>query len=601
VQFACDSPTSNRAEEKDMKFRSVLSVFALSLVPLFGAFAQGCVVDDAEQSENITQISDYEMNLAAANTIWPDQVPIAKAEDAYTALVKVGDKTIPAPTHLFGEIVNIIPYSNEDGVTDASGATFKYGDQEVAKVFKPGDIGIGLKSHRQQHRVVDLNASDASAMKEDFKLQDTHIELVVGVEKAEHGKAGAITLNNPQNYENGRFGDAGYAPIFLRPEYPAYAKSKAAEYQANSLIALLGFNAVTNFPGDYNGGDPLGARNPEKLREYVDQMVRAIGGDETAREWFAAEENQVYCAELAFLALSAGIIVPINAATMVPRVGQAAWDKFAEQVTIHNRGVDEFQSTGNISDQNLSNFVKFNENKLSRLIRVTLAADSLKPMAQLAPNKTEAAKLLAYRPMTMADIVRQFMRTHLPRKQLGESLAPVQGAVLAKMKPGLIESMGMDQLPASDPKRVAVEQLFDKIVAVVKKKHTSYDAFQTALEPLMQQANAAVGPRGDSGEGLFTPPSLFHVVAQGNHLGGLLGLQYEGHGVHVSAVQKKNLPEPEPEPTPTDDIPTNVSCAAAASGAQNACGGQAPGGCWCDAGCATYGDCCADKTNVCGQ
>ncbi len=29
------------------------------------------------------------------------------------------------------------------------------------------------------------------------------------------------------------------------------------------------------------------------------------------------------------------------------------------------------------------------------------------------------------------------------------------------------------------------------------------------------------------------------------------------------------------------------------------CGGQAPTGCWCDAGCVWFGDCCADKVAVC--
>ncbi|RMF76585.1 MAG: hypothetical protein D6738_01095 [Acidobacteria bacterium] len=30
------------------------------------------------------------------------------------------------------------------------------------------------------------------------------------------------------------------------------------------------------------------------------------------------------------------------------------------------------------------------------------------------------------------------------------------------------------------------------------------------------------------------------------------------------------------------------------------CGTQAPGGCWCDSACSFYGDCCPDKTSVCG-
>jgi hypothetical protein len=30
------------------------------------------------------------------------------------------------------------------------------------------------------------------------------------------------------------------------------------------------------------------------------------------------------------------------------------------------------------------------------------------------------------------------------------------------------------------------------------------------------------------------------------------------------------------------------------------CGGQAPGGCWCDNACTRFGDCCSDKAQICG-
>ena len=30
------------------------------------------------------------------------------------------------------------------------------------------------------------------------------------------------------------------------------------------------------------------------------------------------------------------------------------------------------------------------------------------------------------------------------------------------------------------------------------------------------------------------------------------------------------------------------------------CGSQAPGGCYCDSACSFYGDCCSDKTSICG-
>jgi len=68
-------------------------------------------------------------------------------------------------------------------------------------------------------------------------------------------------------------------------------------------------------------------------------------------------------------------------------------------------------------------------------------------------------------------------------------------------------------------------------------------------------------------------------------------MQYEGHGVHVSAVKK--IPTgTAPTPTPVDEIPAATSCSAS-------CGKQAPGGCWCDATCAQYGDCCDDQEQVC--
>jgi hypothetical protein len=565
---------------------------------VLGANVTGCAADDtASQSDDVTEMSDYEMNLDAANALWPDQVPIAKPADAWTALVKVGEQTIPAPTHLFGDVINIIPYSDQDGVTDATGAAIAYGDQEVAKVFKPGELGIGLKMHRPEKRFVDLNAAEASSMKEDFKLQDTHIEIIVGVEQAEHGAPGAITLNNPQTYENGRFGTAHYSLVFLRPEYPEYAGARVPDYEANARLALVGFNAATDFPGDYNGGDPLGPRNPDMVRTYVDQMVMAMAGDAAAQAWFEQDENLVYCAELAFLALSAGVIQPLNATSMVPRVGQETWDAFVAEVDKHNKGVDEFQASGTISEENLSNFVKLNDNKRVQLVRLELAPEDLVPLAQLSPDPASYGQLLAYQPMTMSDIVEQFMRTHIPREVLGEALAPVQGAVLAKMKPGLLETMGMNQMPETDPRRVAVEQLFDQIVQVVGTPYDSYGAFREAIQPYLLQARSITGPRDDTGTGLFTPPSLFHVAAQGKHTG-ILTLQYEGHGVHFSVAQKKSTVDP--APTPVQDIDQHVSCTYAPDGVEgNSCGQQAPGGCWCDAACAEYGDCCGDYAGVC--
>jgi len=529
-------------------------------------------------------VSPYVADVGKMNAIWPGSPAMQKVEDAYTVLVDLGTAKFPAPTHLFGAPVNVIPYSNDDGVVDAAGKNQARGDAGVAKAYPRGVVGYAIKHHRPEHRVLSPNDIQAN-MKEQVKLQDTHIEIVVGVSR--DGEAGAVTLNNPQTYEQGFFGTPQYSMVFVKPEWPSYldaAKIKAFNDNVRTMIAA--FNTVSNFPGDYNGGDPLAANNVDKLREHVKQMVLAVTGDTAAQEFFKDPKNLIYCAELAFVGTSAGLHFPLNDTTMVPLVGQGPWDAFKAEVDKHNQG-------------QASAFTTLNKNTRVKYVDLSLAPNELKAMPAYAPNAAAESKKLAWSPMTMADLLQQFLRTHVPREQLGEQLAPVQGALLEQMKPGILEAMAMDQLPATDPKRQAVEQLFDQLVAVVKKSYGSYAEFQAALEPLMVKARQMTGPRDDSGTGFFVPPSLLHVVAQGKHPGGLIGLKYVGHGIHWSAV---SLPATPPPTEPGDNgslnaVPENnpysKSC-------RSSCGGSSPdGSCWCDNQCAQYGDCCSDRAQVC--
>jgi hypothetical protein len=358
-------------------------------------------------------------------------------------------------------------------------------------------------------------------------LQDTHISVVVGVNR--NGQPGAITVNNPQYYENGRFGNAFYTPIFVRPVYPRYLNAgQLAAFNDNLRTVLIGFNAVTHVTErDYNGADPLAANTVEKVRRHTAMMVRAIAGDPDGAKFFKEPDHQVYCSELAFLAASAGVIVPLNAKTMAPMVGEEVWKRFVQEVNAHNAG-------------KTSAFTRDNANRLVRLVRLTLAPEDLEPGGQYAAAEDRAAELqrLAFRPMTMSDMIEHFLRTHVPREQLGEQLAPAQGALLARMKPALLQSLGLEQLPPTDGRRKAAEALLDWIVAVVSKPHASYEEFRKEIAPVLAEARRAVGPLGDEGAGLFTPPSLFHVVAEGKHAGGVLGLEYVGHGLHFSTVRR---------------------------------------------------------------
>jgi|GEM_PF-589272 len=490
----------------------------------------GCVgkCDDASDGEGGEEEEAivYQADVDALNAEWPAPAsgrPMQSVEDAFRVEVNLGGQAIVADTHLFGSDVVVIPYDNSDNATDVDGEPVGRGDAVIAEYYPRGEIGIAVKHHRPEYRFLNLAEANAAQMKEDFKLQDTHIEIVVGVER--NGQPGAITLNNPQSYEDGRFGTSDYPMIFLRPQYPEYlSEEEQAMFRDNIRTMTLAFNAVSNFPGDYNGGDPLATSTPEKVREHVAQMVRAIAGDQDARDWFRDPAHQIYCAELAHVAFSAGLIVPLNADNVVPLVGQETWDLFVAEVEKQD-------------NREPSAFTDLNDNDEAQWVDVTLAPDNLQPASAYAAPGSGAEDKIAFQPMTMADIVVGFMSTHIPRDVMGEATAPVQAAVLSQMKPGLLEAMSMDQIPEEDPRRQAIDALFEQLVTTVGTEFESYSAFQAALEPLLNQARSITGPRDDTGTGLFVPPSLMHLVAQGRFTDGFMGLQYVGHGLHWSLVR----------------------------------------------------------------
>ncbi|RLB54678.1 MAG: hypothetical protein DRJ42_08515, partial [Deltaproteobacteria bacterium] len=426
-------------------------------------------------------IPRYEADMAALNRNWSGVVPMETVEDAYRVRVQLGDQVLVADTHLFGSDVNVIPYDDGDSAVDVDGNMIGAGDAVIARYFPPGEVGIAVKHHRPEHRSLSLEGSSADDMKEDFKLQDTHIEIVVGVMR--NGQPGAVTMNNPQDYQQGRFGNANYSMMFLRPAYPAFLNAEQqVSFRDNVRTMLLGFNAVSNFPGDYNGGDPLAANSPEKVREHSAQMVRAISGDEDARAWFRDPAHQVYCAELAHVSFSAGLIMPLNADTFVPLVGQPTWDAFVAELEKHQAG-------------EASAFTDLNSNDQAMMVEGTLAPADLMPVADYAPVGNPAARQIAFQPMTMADIVESFMATHIPRDVMGEGVAPIQAAVLTQMKPGLLESMAMDQVPETDPRRQAVEAVWTQVLGVVGTSYADYDEFRANLAPVMDAARMLTGPR----------------------------------------------------------------------------------------------------------
>lgn len=465
----------------------------------------------------------YRVDLERAREVWPEGPAIARSEDLFGLQVEVGDESHWIGTHLFGEPPRIIPYHDDDGVVNAAGNPVARGDQVLARYFPPGAIGFAIRHHRPRYRELVAGDTPSPAVKDEIRLRDTHLEVLVGVLR--DSQPGVITLNSPQAYENGRFGGADYPMIFVEPVFPDFlTPAQVQAFRDNIRTYLLAFNAVLRFPVRYLGGDPLSARSPDDVRNNADMAVRAIAGDVEAQQFFARTENRLYCSEMAHLASSAGLLVPLNARTLVPLVGEDAWRRFVGQVEAHDQALP-------------STFTELNRNPFAQLVEAALAPEDLEPVPAYSPRKLEDSEQLAFRPMTMADLVEQFVRVFLPRERLGEKTAPAQAQLLRLVKPGVLEAMALDRLSAEDPRRSAVSALYDRIVAAVGMPDLDYQSFRTRLQPLLEEARWLVVDA--SGEGLYVPPSLLHLAAQGQWSGGLLRVRYVGHGMHYSLV----LPE----------------------------------------------------------
>lgn len=522
---------------------------------------------DLEKMAQHYQVVDAQGNETGINGPKPESV-----EDMYRVFTVLSPQlTMASDRHLFGEEFTVIPYHNEDNVRSANGKSVARGDAAVAAHFKPGQIGIGLKMHGPETRVLNLGEAAASDdMKEHFKLQDTHIEVVVGVENRD-GSPGVVTLNSPQNYEEGRLGSANssvmdgthYGMIFLRPRYPdRLSDAQIALYEANIRGMLLGFNAVAEFPGDYNGGDPLAVHTVEKLRQHVVMMVKAVVGDEQARAFFRDPATMLYCAEFAFVSLSAGMVVPLNHDTIEDlrgpqgeQVTSEEWAQFVDYMKKHNAG----QPTP---------FTELNGNVHAAAVRVAEPGelDNLKP----------AGEALAFKPFTIANILDEFVKLYFPRRDGSAHnlvAAKAQEAVLKGLIPGLLDTMGIsaddentlkEQARAVremidngahglEPRLAAIEAGVAKIraaqqefghtmstaIAIVREQSfPTYEDFRVELEDkVIRRAEKFVrDERDESGKGLFAPPSLFHVLAQGDGNEGILDMKYVGHGIHWSMV-----------------------------------------------------------------
>ncbi len=401
---------------------------------------------------------------------------------------------IKSDFHLFGkeeDQVNLISYDNEDGIYN----------NDLIKEMKNRRVAISIKHHVPKPLTDNI---------ERMKLQATHMQLVIRSEN------NVFTLNNPQSYEDGLFGNENYPMTFMKLKYPkSLNEEQISQYEDNIVTWAAICNTYTKFPQDYNGGDELSIMNKDSLYTYGNQLLKALVGDGDALRWLTKPENHLYCAEYGVMALSLGINFPLNESY----VSSALLDSVKKEIKKRN-------------------FLIHNANPNIDCLNLITPSNELKSFYDLGYVSKDSFfdGALAIKPFLISDMIMAFIKYSVPRGEQGEDLGKYQVMLLEQSKNYISKFLPQEAL---DSNVSNIPILLDEIKKVLADIHSSYDEFNSFLSPYLEKLNDEV-KKYSSSSNVFMPPHAY-LVRLHEELEApredILKLDYLGHGLHSSIVK----------------------------------------------------------------
>ncbi len=470
-------------------------------------------------------------------------------------------------------------------------------------------------------------ATNEKQNKEMMKLYDHHIQLWVCVDDGQGNTRlvtlnnptnyakDSQSLDGSAFSQKGVYGGLGtraYTNIFFRFNYGQQQAGLERAFNDNIRSWAVIFNSISWFPSDYDGNDPLRAYSPKTVREHAAMAVHAVINTAGARAWWTGQKaNYLYCAEYAHLAAAAGLAVPLNEQSIVglkapgfPTITSAMWAKFSQQIlTGQARDGRHYIDTKNRTNSG-EGWGMTNPIRRGVIARIPLSeapadlqafetyVDDGNRQAAGCGLGEDAAACLAFNPMTSADMVRYFLATFIPRYPVynvpqqqraaqEQAIGQLQANVLFSMREGLFQAV-VDERMDSATKQQVRAGIFDVVAgitgctdanndgapdgpcgpSVLTGTYDSYPQFLAAVnaDPAFLAAQQLVTQGATP---YFTPPSMFHVRANGWH-SGLLGMDYIAHGMHFSVVKPKGAlpttPTIAPASTVAEPVYTGQAC-----------------------------------------
>lgn len=443
----------------------------------------------SSQNSNRPVESEYQESfcLKAAGTEWGSNFPNLKSLLETKIDTPIGSvRTCLHALGLSEEQLNYIPFDDRKGIDQ----------RKLKNLIKPGEVAIAIKHHTPK--------PDQDPI-EKLKFQATHIQIVVGLDD------GVMTINNPRGYCGGGFGDSSYPSIFVKPTFPnELNEDQKKSYINNTRTWAVLLNTYSEFPGNYNGSDPLRCLTREKIIEFGKAIISAAAGNDHARNWLKQPDQKLYCAELAFVSFNLGLYFPLNRTSLL----------------------DNYEKVLTLIEQKA--FLENHENPHIKFVKLEMAPDSLKPIdetLQLLGEEGDFWNGLAIQPFHSADIVSEYIKRSIPRIDLGEVKgASIQLEVLKQIRPHLHKVLNL----SSERVRDQFDSLMDQTETIVGGVYSNYKEFQKELSSILNQLSHFSLQHGLA----YIPPHCFLLRAYDSiNKGvnrGVIGWNYVCHGFDQS-------------------------------------------------------------------
>ncbi len=367
-------------------------------------------------------------------------------------------------------------------------------------------------------------------------------------------------LNESDSYHDGMYGKDGFVAVAQRLVFSDGVTPQQARGYVDSVVSWMALlNPFAQFPQNYNGGDPTRIGDRSTLREFMRNGLLACLGDLDAVRFFKDSANKTYCAEFMYICLNTPIY-PFNKPGLTALLDgdEAKAEQILEIQRAHNRREKTVLSgkTDNAEFEaalarNPGNpeFQKFN-------IPMPVVPDDLPPLDDLLRQQGQAITpdSLPFPPFTISQIIRRAFRTTLPPRQfsmvaptgqpahtglvgvfqtlwqsfmglfqprrqpqdqldgMDKKIADAQVRMLGYIEPALRQHLGLDDMPETDPKLVAVRQFVQFVGQQLQRPYTSYVEFDQVINHIMAEVDKRLVGAGDRAR--FVPPRIFVDLGQ---------------------------------------------------------------------------------------